>query len=234
LSAKSRRIDFVADLFISGVSGQLTREDLGVYWVICSLIYSHGGPIKNDPKWISRIFKDCNSRAIRASVERLMIANKVQENDGLLMANGCEKAIKHSQNRAETYRKNGHEGGRPSNGNNTLDKPSGFKPLPPAQIIAMPKSQNGVMRNEADAKFDILWSIYPHKVGKPAARKAFPASLKAADFDEIKAGLELYIKTKPPERAWLNLSTFFNQQRWADRPGPLFVGAAQTADQDSW
>jgi uncharacterized protein YdaU (DUF1376 family) len=39
-------------------------------------------------------------------------------------------------------------------------------------------------------------------------------------FAEILAGLERYIRTKPPDRAWLNPETFLNQERWTDQPAP--------------
>lgn len=50
-----RSINFSPDEFITGVAGVLTAAEIGAFWVVCSLIYSHGEPIDDDPKRISRI-----------------------------------------------------------------------------------------------------------------------------------------------------------------------------------
>jgi len=64
-----------------------------------------------------------------------------------------------------------------------------------------------------------FWPIWPHKVGKPDAARAF---LKVADqIDAILAGVDRYIANKPPDRPWLNPSTFLNQRRWEDIPAEV-------------
>lgn len=70
--------------------------------------------------------------------------------------------------------------------------------------------------------FEKLWSIYPHKVGKPVAEKAFAKALKRASFEAILAGLRRYV-AKTDDRPWCNLSTWLNQDRWADAPAPAII-----------
>ena len=73
-------------------------------------------------------------------------------------------------------------------------------------------------RARARASFDRFWSVWPNKVQKLYAEKCFA---KVADqIDAIVDGVERYIRDKPPDRPWLNPSTFLNQQRWKDRPAP--------------
>lgn len=68
---KVRRIDYSADEMIAGVAGQLDPEEFGVYWMVCTLIYSRGGPIPNDPVWIAGVFRKTNPRTVRAVLDRL-------------------------------------------------------------------------------------------------------------------------------------------------------------------
>ena len=68
-------------------------------------------------------------------------------------------------------------------------------------------------------EFDMtFWPTYPHKVGKPKALSAFLTARKSVDLDVIMAGLQRYIRDKPPDRSWLNPATFLNQERFNDEP----------------
>lgn len=67
-----------------------------------------------------------------------------------------------------------------------------------------------------------FWSRYPNKVGKPKAlAKLDGVRRRGVAFAEIMTGLDRYIASKPPDRAWLNPETFINQERWADQPAPV-------------
>ena len=79
-------------------------------------------------------------------------------------------------------------------------------------------------KEETDAKFgfDEFWSIWPNKVGKPAALKGYQAAIKrGVSHSDIVSGVSAYINAKPPDRPWLNPATFLNQNRWEDRPAPV-------------
>ena len=53
--SKVRHIDFYPDEYIAGVGGSMSAEEQGVFWMVCSLISSHGGEVDNDPKRIGRL-----------------------------------------------------------------------------------------------------------------------------------------------------------------------------------
>lgn len=125
MTTKPRRIDFSADNLIAGVSGQLDLEEFAVYWMVCTLIYSRGGPIPNDPSWIAGIFRATNPRTIRAALERLEARSKIERTESELMVNRCRTELEAASKRIRTYTENGSNGGRPVNGNRHLDKPSG-------------------------------------------------------------------------------------------------------------
>lgn len=81
-----------------------------------------------------------------------------------------------------------------------------------------------------DAEFEAeFWPRYSNKVGKPKALQAYRAARRKVDAGTILDGLDRYIRTKPPDRKWLNPATFLNQARWADEPAPEPAGRGPPA-----
>lgn len=85
-----------------------------------------------------------------------------------------------------------------------------------------------VERMEAEAldvgqdEFVRFWSVWPNRVGKPDAQKAYRAARKKGHRqDAILAGVETYIRTKPADRPWLNPGTYLRQERWNDQPAEM-------------
>lgn len=73
-----------------------------------------------------------------------------------------------------------------------------------------------------EAEFhEIFWPAFPNKCGKPKALTAFLKARKKDSLAAIMAGLQRYIADKPPDRPWLNPTTFLNQERWNDQPAPV-------------
>lgn len=70
--------------------------------------------------------------------------------------------------------------------------------------------------------FARFWQRYPHKVGKQDAEKAFKSAIRRSGvtLEIMLAGLDRYIRTKPPDRPWCNPGTWLRQGRWDDEPGP--------------
>lgn len=66
-------------------------------------------------------------------------------------------------------------------------------------------------------EFEQFWEIYPNRVGKKAAAKAFICASRRAPFEKIIAGLEKYV-AKTDDRPWCNPATWLNQDRWDDEP----------------
>lgn len=65
--------------------------------------------------------------------------------------------------------------------------------------------------------FDAFWAVYPHKVGKADASKAFERAERRVDIESLMAGLHRYV-AKTDDRPWCNPSTWLNQDRWTDEP----------------
>ena len=95
-------------------------------------------------------------------------------------------------------------------------------PIPPYEIInstpPTPPSSSVSARERTSAADEVFasrfWPVWPHKVGKPEATKAFRKV--AGEIDAIVAGVERYIATKPLDRQFMNPATFLNGRRWED------------------
>lgn len=90
---KLRRIDFYPDDFLIGVAG-MTPEQGHVYWVVCSLCYSTGGPI---PVEDERIF-----RLIRARPARLKRVINELQTCGKLIVDGTQMYNRRAVNEMKT------------------------------------------------------------------------------------------------------------------------------------
>lgn len=75
--------------------------------------------------------------------------------------------------------------------------------------------------------FDAFWAVYPHRVGKADASKAFARAAGRVDTETLMAALRRYV-AKTDDRPWCNPSTWLNQDRWTDEPAPPVARAGPT------
>lgn len=100
---KIRRVNFTPDEFLAGIQS-LTVDEIGLYWVACSLIYSKGGPIDNDAFWLGRN-GGCSSRKARSLVARLLAKGKLSlDNRGRLVNGRAVREIKSAEFRSKVAR----------------------------------------------------------------------------------------------------------------------------------
>lgn len=141
---KIRRIDYHPDEFLAGVVG-MTPEDIGVYWTLCTRMYSAGGPIPNDADMNAEGFsRKTRPSTIRASIDRLVAAGKLfvcaSDGDplgvGFLYQKRSRDVINSTKTRIDAASSNGRTGGRPrgkvdteTNEINGVEKGSGFPAL---------------------------------------------------------------------------------------------------------
>ena len=103
---KIRRVSFTPDEFLAGVQS-LTVDEIGFYWVACTLIYSKGGPIDNDAFWLGRN-AGCSSRKARSLVARLLAKGKLSlDNRGRLVNGRAVREIKSAELRSKVARTGG-------------------------------------------------------------------------------------------------------------------------------
>lgn len=128
-----------------------------------------------------------------------------------------EKAVERRAKDAERQRRSRmsrHVTVTPRDGCDTPPKVSPHTPLPNPSRDIPPSPPKG---GSSPAGFDEFWSLYPNKVGKRDAEKAFVKALKRASLTAILTGLRRYV-AKTDDRPWCNPATWLNQDRWADEP----------------
>ena len=73
-----------------------------------------------------------------------------------------------------------------------------------------------------DASFDQFWNVYPLRVAKDAARKAWPKALERSSFAEILTGAERYRDDPNRDQGFTkHPATWLNGGCWDDDPLPL-------------
>jgi len=193
---KARYVDFSPDEFIAGVSGKMTPEQIGVYWTICSLIYSKGGPIDNDPTWLGNIMGGVHWRTVRKVLNGLIKLGKVQAKDGQVWVQRCSTELAKTEHRISTARANGKQGGRPPKETNDIEEPDGSAEEKLTTNNQQPTT-NHKKKNIHKKDFLKFWKAYPRKVSKPQAAKAYDKALNETDHETIMAGVDRYRNGKP-------------------------------------
>lgn len=228
-------IDWRAEAWLSGTS-QLGPNEGWLYVTIINLIYAHGEAIDYDLKWIGRQ-ANMHGRSVRTALAKLIKMGKVwQESDGKLMAKRCETELETARKRISKWIEKGGNLGRPPKDNNHLQEAPHTAPLartrgttnhqPPVSGSKEPSTN---VRAKEDA-FEAWWEVYPHKVGKRAARDKFLIALRTASLDDLIAGVKRYIDAKPPDRSWCNPATWLHQERWQDQPAPTLPLGGEPAE----
>jgi hypothetical protein len=74
----------------------------------------------------------------------------------------------------------------------------------------------------SEKQFDDFWKIYPRKVGKPQAKKAFKTALKEISLDELLRLTTKYAAARKNEDSKFTKypATFLNSKPWLDEPDP--------------
>ena len=144
--SKVRNVHFSPDEYLAGTMG-MTHQERGVYWQVCVLIYSSGGPIlENDVRLYA---SPDNTRTTRATIEKLIKKSKIvrlgKRTGAELMVNRCRSELERAANRMRKASQNGAKGGRPrstTQQNQSVKKPTAlsFEKLPIPPPIPIPIS----------------------------------------------------------------------------------------------
>lgn len=80
-----------------------------------------------------------------------------------------------------------------------------------------PSKEGGVGETEG---FEEWWSLYPRKIGKGQARKAFRSALKKTDISSLVSGVEAYAESVAgkDQQYIAHPATWLNGERWDDEP----------------
>ncbi len=212
---KVRKIDFSPDEFLAAVSGELSMAEVGLYWMICSLIYSRRGPIENDLKWLRAKFRQgSDQHHLERCLQRLIETGRVRLAGGKLEVSRALAELERAVSRMEAARERGLSGGRPSNKNKDLEKGSGsgaqnLSPSPspssppskeniekkaaPADAVAGPTNARGGKPYTEHPSFPEFYLAYPKKEDRRKASKAFDRLMRERiPVETLMAGVKAY------------------------------------------
>lgn len=188
---KARHVDFYFDEYIAGVAGTLTAEEQGIYWMICSLIMSEGGPVDENHRRLAML---CGVRPadIKRILARLVDKGKISiGNDGKLIQKRAQSEVERSLNRIQSASERGAKGGRPDGKAKQKQpevKATGFSGQnlttnhqPPTTIIEEKKEPIGSSKKRA-SRLPADWSPPSEWIDEAVAKgMTRPAALEAAD-----------------------------------------------------
>jgi hypothetical protein len=81
------------------------------------------------------------------------------------------------------------------------------------------RTDEGIIK--ANTPFDLFWKVYPLKVGKAAAKKAWDKAIESDDRDQIITGALRYAQDPNRHPSYTAYpATWLNAGRWADEPLP--------------
>ena len=110
---KVRHVDLRADEFLSAISGEMSPAELGVYWMMCLLIYSRRGPVNADLDWLRAKFRPSKAnKDICGIVERLIATGRVSLEGSQWGVSRCSEEIERALSRVREAAENGRKGGR--------------------------------------------------------------------------------------------------------------------------
>lgn len=176
------------------------------YRVIIDLIYMQGGRLPDDARYISGHL-GCSIRKWKSIRQALIERGKIIVSGEFLTNYRADKEIENLSKLQEKQAENA----RGPKKNKDLQEPRQRHTEPEPE--ENPQSPQG-----GDDPFDFFWNLYPRKVGKEAARKAFDKAAKKAPVSDIMAGLHAQLPailaTEP--RFQPHPATWLNQGRWQD------------------
>jgi hypothetical protein len=97
-----------------------------------------------------------------------------------------------------------------------LHNPSPFPPMINNSTPLSPPRNISIKTPSAEPLFEDFWGVYPRKVGKGAARKAYRHALTRASHAEILAGAKRYAASKPDPDFTKHPTTWLNADCWLD------------------
>lgn len=214
--------------FMAEIRG-LSANEVKVLLCVTCRIMETGGPVRADREILST-YCEMRPSSFDKALDRLLRLEKLfLDEDGCLTNDECEREISwrvsKSQNAERAGKKSAEKRQQNQRGQatdverpfNHIDKIREDKNISPPYIP--PRRRERVAAPDgAVLEFDRVWSLYPRKVGKGAAEKAWLKARRSASFDEIAGPLAAFCENiRGTEQRFIpHLATWLNQRRWED------------------
>ena len=192
-------------------TSHLTLLEHGVYRQVLDQYYLNEKPIDLDTTKLERILN------IKTEEEKNALANVLQDffvkTKNHYVHKRCDIAIDEYQSKSEKASKaaNIRWAKDKSNSNADAVPTNNQEPLTINHITNKP---------DYDIQFDAFWIMYPKKVGKEAARKAWLKN--KPNIDSVIKAVQWQEHSSQWKKGYIpNPATYINQHRWLDEPEEL-------------
>jgi hypothetical protein len=115
-----------------------------------------------------------------------------------------------------------------------VTSPSPSPPMINNSTPLSPPPKISIKSRSEEPLFEEFWGVFPRKVGKGAARKAYVKALVRATHAEILVGAKRYAASKPDPDYTKHPTTWLNADCWLDEEGKVISFRASTGPQRSY
>lgn len=198
---------------------ELTTIEHGAYLLLLIAMWRAGGSLPNNDDRLARFCRLTPQKwqSVKPVIMEFMTIDGDQITQGRLQ-DEIEKARERSRKASTSARAKYRKTNKTPPANATPKHSS--EPATTTITINTSSSLRSEERVEQESWWLEFWDVFPNKVGKPAAGKAFVKAIKRVDRETMMAGLDRYVN-KTDDRPWCNPSTWLNQDRWADMPATV-------------
>ena len=215
-----------------GDTAHLTIEEDGAYMRLLRLCWrTPGCSIPSDPKWIIRQMRcdqETFERAVKPVLDEFFKRNKSRYWSPRLLAE-YQRANESRERRVEAGKKGGQARAKNVEGQRGLSLSDAAKSLETNTTDSKQCSSNQNQNHNhivkrvtkvtpKDDLFGKFWDLYPRKIGKGQALRAWSAAVKKVDPAVIVEGLQLHLEDlSSKDREFTpHPATWLNGERWAD------------------
>jgi len=213
-------------------TGRLTCEQHGAYCLLL-MEYWVSGPPPDDDVALAQI-THLELRQWRKM--RPVLLRYFSISDGEWRQKRADEELEKAKRLTEARRQNGQKGGRPRKLTESEEKPADnlevnlgpkldetpTRVAPPSPSPLPSEGRELTLSlieapSSLDIEFEAFWQLYPKKVGKIAARKAYAKARKSVGDTTIRDGLKR-TKFSDDHRFIPHPATWLNEGRWMDVP----------------
>lgn len=203
--------------FIEGTIG-MHFELKAAYRLVLDLIYMQGGNLPDDARYISGLL-GCTLRKWNSLRGELIAMGKIEIN-GEFLTN--KRAVIELETTRKFTEKQAENRSKPNKNKGLKSPPCDHTDTDNTSSLRSDVSIKPVFDSEFEQQF---WPIYPRRVGRGQALKAFRSARKQAELETILAGVRRYAEQRRGENPEYtrHASTWLNGQSWLDEADQKFT-----------
>lgn len=225
-------IPFYPSEWLAGTRG-LSDAETGVYITLIAKMYEMAGPIERDDDRLYRVC-GCSSKAsFLKSLNYLISEGKIIETPDGIFNEKVEKVIKITTEKSDKAKAAAQSrwDRKPSKNNKAIDANASPKHMPEGCQLELEVKLEEDIGKPISCSFDEFWSLWPNKVGKQNASKAWkklslPDRKRATDA--VLGGWFERWRISQPSASPIHAASYLNGKRFFDEIEPASLQPKNT------